>query len=676
MLSETETTALTGSIKVWTEEELLSLIGGGLLKAVTDTQVNIENANIIGEDTTLTIQGQIGRTVEPTLIALDGDAFTADERVAMAAAERADVAYLSASPIDASVTFDAATRSMARTDGGSWSGFSAGMTIAVYGNTANATEGLAYYTVEAVDGTVMTLSAGDELISEAGRDVTVAPVVLDPTFESLGSASVSVTFADNGYTRIGRVGDTIARTDGGSWIAEGYSVGALVKIDGATANATDVGAYYRVDAVTDAVLTLSGQDRLTTEGEVAVTIEHGQSPHIESIRIDNRDDLNLNTSGVVTATAGDDIFLGTAPVNGLERLLQIDRIQAGDMADPGSVRIKAGAGIGNGADAGPVNILSGNLLLEAGDGGVGTAQMPLITDLFGTATITARASQGVYLSEHNADGTAGNMYVESVYSEAGVADLGADGSIVDALDNDFTKIKAISIILDAGDRIGEAGTTPDYLEIDMALSGTVNATANGSIWLSETFNDMNIDTVVSRTGDVDLKAHQSIIDFVDDGSGLASRPDIDIFGNNVILAAEFGGIGVSGNDVDIDTAHSAVGTLTSSSALNTYLIETQGICCSIPFPRAVTAAATPLLSRRPPAASKTDGPAAAMCFPARPTCLPIMTSERTAMPLPPKWGILKASPPPAAPGSPIPVPWRWGGLSMKTPPACRPAAPL
>ncbi len=163
------------------------------------------------------------------------------------------------------------------------------------------------------------------------------------------------------------------------------------------------------------------------------------------------------------------------------------------------------------------------------------------------------------------------MCLESVYSAAGVADLGAVDSIVDALNTDFTKVKAASIILDAGMALGES---EDYLETDMALAGALNATANGSIWLAETFNDMNIDTVLSRTGDVDLQAHQSIIDFVDDGSALESRPDIDIFGNNITLTAAFGGIGTSGNN--IDSAHSAAGTLSASSALNTYLLESAG----------------------------------------------------------------------------------------------------
>ena len=39
-----------------------------------------------------------------------------------------------------------------RTDGGSWAGFSAGQAIKVLGNTANATDGLLYFTIQSVSG--------------------------------------------------------------------------------------------------------------------------------------------------------------------------------------------------------------------------------------------------------------------------------------------------------------------------------------------------------------------------------------------------------------------------------------------------------------------------------------------------------------------------------------------
>jgi len=480
VLTTSENTALTSSIKVWTETELANLIGGGLLKSVTDTQVTIENANIVANDLNLTVGGAIGDTSAPTQIVLDGHYFTDDERVAMAAAERADVSYLSTDLVDATVTFTFddvnSVWTLTRLDLSDWTGFSAGMNIIVRGNTANETEGLSYYTIDAVNGNQITLSTGDSgLVAEAGKSVQVAGIVLDPTSETA-----------------------------------------------------------------------------------------------KSILIENRDDVNVNTSGLVTITAEDDIYLGSAPVNGLERLLQINTIVAGSESDPGDIRIKVGAGISNGAADGVVNISGGNLLLEAGDGGIGTADKALITDLWGNGTITARATESVYLTEQD------NMYVESIYSKQGIASLTAGGNIVDALGNDFTKVKAVSIVLNAGGTIGEDGSPADYLEVDTAMTGSLKATAQGSIWLTETYNDMNVDSITSVNGDVNLVAHQSIVDFVDDASGLTSRPETDIFGNSITLWARYGGIGNSGNDLDIDSRMGGSGTLTAESYLNTYLIETVG----------------------------------------------------------------------------------------------------
>ncbi|MCH8863726.1 MAG: hypothetical protein IID51_14660, partial [Proteobacteria bacterium] len=59
-LTTSEETALTGSIKVWTEEELINTISAGLLKAVSDTQVTIEDANIIANNITLVVSGNVG----------------------------------------------------------------------------------------------------------------------------------------------------------------------------------------------------------------------------------------------------------------------------------------------------------------------------------------------------------------------------------------------------------------------------------------------------------------------------------------------------------------------------------------------------------------------------------------------------------------------------------------
>jgi hypothetical protein len=61
-LTTQQETAIRGSIKVWTEEELLNTISAGLFKSVSDTQVNIEDPNIIGDNVTVTASGSVGQT--------------------------------------------------------------------------------------------------------------------------------------------------------------------------------------------------------------------------------------------------------------------------------------------------------------------------------------------------------------------------------------------------------------------------------------------------------------------------------------------------------------------------------------------------------------------------------------------------------------------------------------
>ena len=90
-------------IKVWTEQELLSLVGAGLLKSVTDTQVDDEKPNIVATNVVLDVAGSVGKTSGETPILLDGHEFTEAERLAMAAAERADVVYLAGAAIPATV---------------------------------------------------------------------------------------------------------------------------------------------------------------------------------------------------------------------------------------------------------------------------------------------------------------------------------------------------------------------------------------------------------------------------------------------------------------------------------------------------------------------------------------------------------------------------------------------
>ncbi|MCP3936280.1 MAG: hypothetical protein GY708_13020, partial [Actinomycetia bacterium] len=108
----------------------------------------------------------------------------------------------------------------------------------------------------------------------------------------------------------------------------------------------------------------------------------------------------------------------------------------------------------------------------------------------------------------------------------------------------------------------------------------------GDIFITEAFGDMNIRNVYSSGGDVSLKAAASILDAVDlvDPTDPASgevgfagrKQNADVLGDSITLEAVLGSIGTAGNELDIDSGSDANGVLTSTSAQNTYIIETTG----------------------------------------------------------------------------------------------------
>src|SRR5208283_2832829 len=96
-------------------------------------------------------------------------------------------------------------------------------------------------------------------------------------------------------------------------------------------------------------------------------------------------------------------------------------------------------------------------------------------------------------------------------------------------------------------------------------SGTVTANARGDIYLEEVLSDMNVNSIVSTSGNVGLMANLSILNA---SGGIAA----EVTGADISLDAINGNIGIAGNDLDIK----ATGTLTSSSYGNANIIQTDG----------------------------------------------------------------------------------------------------
>ena len=561
-----ELNSLTHGIKKWTESELLNAFGVGLIKDVTDTVPVNKDPNVVGNNVTLLTHDSVGQSGGSRLVNLAVQPMGEDDRVALAAAERLDVQYLSAAPVTSTANFSGFT--ITRTGGDSWSGFSAGMYITIEGangqHTQNETNANVFYKITAVSGDVdhNTLTVDRSLTTEFAKSVSVAPVVLDPVFQAQGGPfSVAVHFIANGFDNntFSPTPGQIVRDDGVSWLSQGFDVDQLVRLDHSLDNTTTGGLAYRITDVTASTLTLSQSDVIQDEADhtspVSINITRGvPASSVAYIKVEQINAFKVNALGTIDITAGKNVFLNS------DLAIRIDQVSAGDTVTGDKIRIKGDSSILDAVGGGTINVRGNDMVLEASNGAIGQKDIsndnPLKIDSVGGGTLTARAAGVVNIYEKAGAGP-GNMNIESVFAAGDNAYLKADGSIFDALNNEFTKVRADDIVLTAlGGTIGNVVLgTPNFLDVD--ASGTLDATAHGSIWISQTTLDMHVHQVLSQTGDVDLKAASSILDQAGDVT--------DIFGNNITLKAEAGGIGAHGNALDIFSHYSGPGTLTATA---------------------------------------------------------------------------------------------------------------
>ena len=400
-------------------------------------------------------------------------------------------------------------------------------------------------------------------------DITGGPASLSPdervALAAAERTDVSYLGADKAATvNFSSAGQTITRTGGGSWIVDGFVADMRIHVGGGgVTNATGTGEYYVIDSVTATTLTLKPGSGLVTESNKAITVTAeinnplapGAAAKIKKIVIDEREDVDVEISsptGTINVTAHDSVYLGSQDNDLRLGLIQTDTTDA--------IRLKSSKGIVSTLAPLAVNVIGGDTILEAADGTIGTALKPITTNLGPNATLTARAQDDIHIFE-----SSGNMNVETMFSEFGSIHLKAQGSIFDALDTDFTKMAADHIELTAV--TGGIGQSGDYLELDIRGTGTIVANAATNIYLAENFGNMYVEHVESTGGNVDLRAQASILD-------AQNNVAPEVFGNSIKLTALAGGIGVSGNDLDID---SHGGTLTATTTVaNIYITETLG----------------------------------------------------------------------------------------------------
>ncbi len=271
-----------------------------------------------------------------------------------------------------------------------------------------------------------------------------------------------------------------------------------------------------------------------------------------TIKVELREDIDIEVADAIIINARDHVYLGG------EQDINIDQITGGNI-----IRIKGGEGIYNVATGDWANISGSGLIVEAAGETIGTEESALNIDLDDAGALTARARLGIYLYE-----TAGDLNIDTVYSESGHMALGSESSIYDGIGSDQWNIKGLTLDLEAGDAIG---TQDDFFDIDLDAEGFIKATAGRDIFVAETAGDLKVGQVISTNGDVSLTSPISILDEVE-----LDDLEVDVAGNSIILNALMGGIGESGNDLDVDTAYSGDGALSATSALNAYIVEPIG----------------------------------------------------------------------------------------------------
>ncbi|MEI6240823.1 MAG: hypothetical protein WCR51_10565 [Planctomycetia bacterium] len=486
VLSTDEAATLRAGIKIWTEDELLNMVGGGLLKPVTDTQITIEDDNIKGQSVTIVTtaktgvagSGAVGSFSAPITIDLSRQ-LTTDERVILAAAERADVTFISGTKFTGAVTFarnatggDTLTRAS-----GSWAddGFAAGKYIRVEGRTSNATPDRTVWEIKSVAGNVLTLVRTNQVVPESGRTVTITPVVLDPLAANATPTFIEVAQRDD-------IDLTIASTGTLDVTAAAYAfVGSEADL-----------AVRQFKAGGDATVKTGGKIEAAAGTATTTVVVSGTNLVLEAsdggigtqalpLRLD------AAATGMLTARASGTVYLTEDAGD-----MRVETIysQQGD-----AVLVTRSGSILDGNASDLTDVKAASITLTAGGTGtVGTA-LDLLDIEQGPAgeTLTATGT-GVFVRE-----AVGTMRINTISASAGDVILEAQGSILDAdvaPETVAADVSGNSITLKSV--LGGVGNAGAELEIDSSTSaaGRVKISAGLlNVYVNELDGDLRLDTI-------------------------------------------------------------------------------------------------------------------------------------------------------------------------------------
>ncbi|HHU63567.1 MAG TPA: hypothetical protein GXZ32_05095, partial [Clostridiales bacterium] len=346
----------------------------------------------------------------------------------------------------------------------------------------------------------------------------------------------------NNYMDVSATGKLTARATGSIYI---YEVAGNMNLVLAVSNTGDV--YLKAKG---SILDSNGTNEADVIGN-NIILESTQGGIGTS---NNFLDINSaqSKSGRVDAAATGSIYLYETAGN-----LSIGLISS--MA--GDVYLSARGSIVDNNNNDMPNVVGRNLNLEA-MGGIGTLGnfLDIRSAVSGAGKVDASAPSGIYLYQ-----MAGNLAAGVIISSSGDVHLKARQSILDYNRTDAANVIGNNITFEAMD--GGIGEVDNYL--DISARAVLKATARGSIHIYEVAGVMNLDVVVSATGDVYFRAAGSILDY-------GNTQSANVIGNNITLVAIRGGIGSSNNYLDIDSSFSAGGRVDVQSSMGVYLREVSG----------------------------------------------------------------------------------------------------
>jgi hypothetical protein len=246
-----------------------------------------------------------------------------------------------------------------------------------------------------------------------------------------------------------------------------------------------------------------------------------------TITILSKRPLNFNaTTGVNVAVTADPT---TTPSDDTGKAYLASRTDAllGQITVKGETRIKTIGSIGNAASS---SVSTGNLILEAAQGAIGSSGTPLALTLPAKSTFSARALNGVFVN------LGGDALIDTVYSPGEIS-LATTGSLLNANADQLINILGSTVTLTAAN--GTIGSAARALNVGNGIGGSITASAAGLVHLYGTADNLFVlKSVTSVGGSVAIESGGRVLGVAD--ASLPAHITATSAGATVSIAAALG----------------------------------------------------------------------------------------------------------------------------------------